>query len=703
MAGLALGLCLIAACDSRPAPTIELAERFDPAQLQPIQEGAHPLAEMRRIDGVPWLEIPVPREHLLPTPWPGVHQASLPGLDARRTFDHDTRRPSLSEGERHWQFREVRADALVGFELDPEILGSRVFTFVGDELMLVVPEGEAMPGDLVVRVPISLGQRTDGRWRVALGQLVGDGLAIWPGECWEVDLESGGKRRLLSTFAVEGLPLGAEEARQPLHWAVSFDGESLGEGTVVPSSDDYQFSTIALDVPPRAGRLRFEVRGEDARSAFLMPRIVPATADRAPKRPDVAIFLADTFRADLLGFETGLGSLTPNLDRFIGEAAHFERTWSSSTWTLPAHSSLFTGLQPTQHGAYEVSSRLSDDAFTLAERLRGLGYRTLALTDGAFVSRAFGIDQGFEIFLEVDTRGELDLGFDRLSRLLPTDDPRPLFLFFHTYRTHVPYFVDPETEARLGEVLGIGPTWTEMGRRFVQQAESEGVPVTSLLFTPRDFAHALALYRGGAADLDRGFARWLDVLATDGRDDGLVVFTSDHGEAFGEHDGYHGHSGDLWEEQTRVPLLIRGPGVVPGRYQHPASLVDVPRTIFALLDLSPAPIWGGRALLGAGASSAPLDRTVELFATPDSIALVEKGVKLRAAGPDLELTSVFDLATDPGERNDSRALHGAWAEERLAALRKDPSRWRERVLQGGEAKLWPELARHLDALGYTGE
>ena len=111
-------------------------------------------------------------------------------------------------------------------------------------------------------------------------------------------------------------------------------------------------------------RMSFEVEGNLAYSSFLCPQVGPAqTGDRGARpwatgRPDIVIFLADTFRADNMETYGGKLDLTPNLDRFAKSSRRFLRAWSPSTNTLPAHASLFTGLYPLQTGVVGHATRL---------------------------------------------------------------------------------------------------------------------------------------------------------------------------------------------------------------------------------------------------------------------------------------------------------------------------------------------------------
>jgi arylsulfatase A-like enzyme len=440
------------------------------------------------------------------------------------------------------------------------------------------------------------------------------------------------------------------------------------------------------------------------------------------------LFLADTFRADNLAFYGGTAGVTPELDAFARTCVRFRRAWAPSCWTLPSHASFFLGVYPLQHGAVAQGRTPGEGLVSVAQRLRAAGYRTAAVTDSLFVSRRFELDRGFERFEEYDHR-DLEHTLARARALAAEDDGRPLFLFVHTYRTHEPYEVSAQTRAELGARLGIGPSWEELKERvFAEGAERVQAGDTRAidLAVEGDFRRLLeylgltgpgsaggeafvdslrALYLGGVRDLDRAFARFVgDLDARPRAADTWLLFTSDHGEAFNEHQSLF-HGDGSWEENLRVPLLVRGPGAEPRDVEHAASLVDLPRTIAEMAGLGPDPSWLGSSLLS-------LDEERAVFAFDCAQrgeatgVLVEGPLKVvfpPAAEPlrERRVLRAFDLAADPGERRDlgaegrARAALDARAEQALGLLRE--------LAPPGRAELSASELQALKAMGYAGD
>jgi arylsulfatase A-like enzyme len=113
----------------------------------------------------------------------------------------------------------------------------------------------------------------------------------------------------------------------------------------------------------------------------------------------------------------------------------------------------------------------------------------------------------------------------------------------------------------------------------------------------RDILLARDCYDDCIAFLDKELGRLLDQLQRGGLlDNTVVIITSDHGEAFGDH-GHFGHGPGVYLEEVGVPLVILAPGAPAGRVvESPVSLRDLPATVVDLLALSAGAPFPGRSL-----------------------------------------------------------------------------------------------------------
>lgn len=251
-----------------------------------------------------------------------------------------------------------------------------------------------------------------------------------------------------------------------------------------------------------------------------------AAVPPAPRRPDLVLVTVDTLRADRVGAYGDPLAATPTLDRVASEGVLFRDAVAAAPLTLPSHASLLTGLLPAHHGLRDNGGfRLADDVLTLAEALQAGGYRTGAFVSAFVLDRAWGLDQGFDVyraafhpadvsaaptFAAVETPGADTVN---AARAFLRDAPasQPTFCWVHLYDPHTPWAPHP------------GSTKDP--------------------------------YRGEVAFADTLVGR----LLADVADDAVLVITGDHGEGLWDH-GEREHGVLLHRATTRVPLLVR-----PGR------------------------------------------------------------------------------------------------------------------------------------------
>lgn len=309
-----------------------------------------------------------------------------------------------------------------------------------------------------------------------------------------------------------------------------------------------------------------------------------------PSPPSILLVTLDTTRVDHLSCYGYERDTSPNLDALAAESVRFTRAWSTSSWTLPAHASLFTGLYPSSHGVqFDAGSqsgaspvlrlpRLDERFETLAERLAARGYQTAAFVGGPWLERTFGLLQGFQHVddelpdLSTAGRPAGDLTERALAWLASADAGRPIFLFVNYFDPHDPYEPPPGFDLYPAARMAIPRNWT---RRVLSGWE----PPPRIRKALRD------RYDGEIRAMDHQLGRLL--AAVRDRPDGdrtLVIVTADHGESFGE-DGFWLHNGSLGEETVRVPLVVRYPdGRDAGRVRDdPVQIVDVVPLIAAEL------------------------------------------------------------------------------------------------------------------------
>jgi arylsulfatase A-like enzyme len=346
----------------------------------------------------------------------------------------------------------------------------------------------------------------------------------------------------------------------------------------------------------------------------------------SPEHPNLILIVLDTLNASHLGLYGYPRPVSPSLDAFAEHSAVFERAVSSSSWTLPAHATLFTGLFSRAHGADvadtgvtptvdSVTARpLAPEAETLAEIARKAGLETGAIcANSHFLHRSFGLHQGFGTYVDVlpSLAGNEPAGLSFAGRFLKGTLPwlahrngkaylrasevnalalkwlrdrrdRRFFLFLNYMDTHLPY-------------LPVGP----YRRLFPRAWPPATVDRTAIQERQREI---LSEERQGLVDAYDAELRYLDdhlgVLfghlgASGLLDRSVVVIVADHGESFGEHHALD-HGNGVYETEVRIPLIVRLPGQREGRrVARLVHLVDVMPTILEATGLPrPAELHG---------------------------------------------------------------------------------------------------------------
>jgi arylsulfatase A-like enzyme len=367
---------------------------------------------------------------------------------------------------------------------------------------------------------------------------------------------------------------------------------------------------------------------------------------------------------------------------------------------------MFSAIFPPQHWATSETLMLTEEVVTLAEQLQAAGYRTGAITDSLLVTYRSGLHQGFEYWDEYEQEPDLPSMLDRVEDFLRADDGRPTFLFVQSYRVHQPYRVSALTREEYGDRMTFVDDGDALQKRAIALAEmnerdeSQQSELEESVRTMRD------MYLGAVVDLDRGFEQFLELLGEVGHDDSYLIFTSDHGEAFGEH-GVLDHGTAVWEEHIRIPLLIRGPGLEPRDVPEGASLVDLPHTIAELLDVPPSLDWLGTSLLDLQE-----DRPVFSFVSgrceehTGSVAVVHGDGKLIAAAEvgatELgEVVEVYDLGTDPGEQDNLRDHTPPWAGALEDAIRPEAIELLTPLFEQSTGQMSEEHLQRLRDVGYA--
>ena len=385
------------------------------------------------------------------------------------------------------------------------------------------------------------------------------------------------------------------------------------------------------------------------------------SAGTSPRPASLILITLDTTRADHLPPYAPEGSL-PAIERLAREGVVFDRAIAPVPLTLPSHTSLFTGRIPPTHDVRVNTTPLAPGLPTLAELLRGAGYRTAAFVGSVVVESDRGLGRGFDVYRDVHQaaatrrlrRPANEVIDDAIGWLAAADDS-PFFVWVHLFDAHAPYSV------------------------------------------PESFDGGNS-YGAALAFMDSQIARL--VAALDGRrmrDRTAMIVAADHGESLGEH-GERGHGIFVYEAALRVPLIVRWPGVAPRRVPQLVQLIDVAPTVLALEGVAGPPMDGVN-LVPALRGAAPPDRNgyaesmYPLQYGWSALRTVRAGRFKVIEAPRPEL---YDLDADPHELHNIFETHAADAQALLAVLRTfGPADSRPDV------SARPDVRERLASLGYV--
>ena len=390
----------------------------------------------------------------------------------------------------------------------------------------------------------------------------------------------------------------------------------------------------------------------------------------SPSPTGLVIITLDTTRADHLSVYDYMDVSLPHLERLAANGVVFDQAMSVGALTLPAHTSLFTGLLPPAHSVRDNSDPALDASHvTLAEVLRAGGSRTAAFVGSAVLDADRGLAQGFDHYAGIRLdEGDAD-GFQRRGdevideavNWLAGVGSAPFFLWTHLYDPHRPYDPPP----------------------------------------PFDTMHDP--YVGEIAFVDQQIGRLLEALDARGLTGRtIVVVAGDHGESRGEH-GERDHGVFLYQSVLRVPVIVQAPGIPPRRIADVVRLTDIMPTVLDLLGM-PVPPSDGATLAGVlhgrGRSAEREVYAESLYPRHlgwSPLCALRSGRYKLIDAPRPEL---YDLEADPFE------ARNIYQQRRGVARAMTDRLVRMRAVEGAEssvreAAVSPELRRRLGALGYA--
>lgn len=445
---------------------------------------------------------------------------------------------------------------------------------------------------------------------------------------------------LHAPMAMGAIVLAALGLSQPILWAISRAGR---RGFVFSSGGMAAIAAAAFAVPVGLEDA-FEAadRGSVAQLALSFGRVArletvvpPSAVEEAPGEREVTplpvfegrsvvLISIDALRADHLGFAGYSREVSPFIDRLAAESIVFTRAYSASPCSSLSIPSLAAGrfMEPVLRAKADLPAWAAD-------RFSAMGYSTIGHYPakvfsagpelmGRIEESRFGFSAG-GILERREAKADLDAAIETLAGV----EGRPVFIWVHLYDPHLPYHCH---DAPFGS-------------------------------EPMDCYDAEIRHMDEHLE---GFVERIDAVL----DRPILALTADHGEAFNEHGRLY-HSTDLYEEQVRVPLVIRIPGGEPSVVDAPVSNVDL---LGCLEQLAGGPA-AGNGVCGQLAGRAP-DPGPVFAAVKDKRMVVSGANKMICNGWPDGPCALYDLDRDPGENRNMAGRNPSKAAGLLSLLKE---------------------------------
>ncbi|MCX7973221.1 MAG: sulfatase [Candidatus Aminicenantes bacterium] len=374
--------------------------------------------------------------------------------------------------------------------------------------------------------------------------------------------------------------------------------------------------------------------------------LISKVAGKSASYNNIILIAIDTLRADHLGCYGYHRNTSPHIDLLAKDSLLFEKTVAQNPWTLPSFASMFTSLYPSQHKVGLIEKKLAESYLTLAEILKGKGYYNIAFTGGAYLSKEFGLSQGFDVFEEFNRPSSNDIEeiISAAIEWLEKEKKEKFFMFIHSYQPHSPYWPPADYDIFYRNYTGriTGDLWKDVQIVF-GELESKYKTIPS-----HDRERLISLYDGDILYTDVWIGRFIKTLKElNLYEESLIIFTSDHGEEFNEHGAWeHGHT--LYKELLNVPLIIKFPnGAYKGVADKLAELIDIMPTILDFFKIKINHKIDGQSLLRKSGNNFAYSQA---FPKPNLLSFQEGNIKI-IFNFDKRSYEIFNLNDDPDEKN----------------------------------------------------
>lgn len=320
-------------------------------------------------------------------------------------------------------------------------------------------------------------------------------------------------------------------------------------------------------------------------------------------KPNILLVVMDSVSRERLSCYGYDRQTTPNIDAFAKESVVYRNTIANSSWTVPAHGTLFTGRHPSEHGAHANHKQFAvPTEQTLAEKLSNEGYKTVGLSTNPWIATDFGYHNGFDDFNDIrplqpfgtkrpqellqrisemeyegvrkyleaakwtlegnpmarainllyyrnqpTSYADAEVLNEKISTWLDQTDERPFFMFLNYMDAHEPYNPSEEYLSKFRE----GDCSADIAWHLHSLNKT---------YSDTDIQCISDKYDACLNYLDNHLGNLFELLKERNiEDDTMIILTADHGKCLGEHN-YMGVGTYLYDKLINLPLIISYPG-----------------------------------------------------------------------------------------------------------------------------------------------
>jgi arylsulfatase A-like enzyme len=447
--------------------------------------------------------------------------------------------------------------------------------------------------------------------------------------------------------------------------------------------------------------------------------------------PNIILIVIDTLRADFLSCYGYPKKISPYIDAMSRKGILFEKVYASSPWTLTSLASILTSLHPFAHHVDDFESVLDDSFDTLPEILRKFGYSTIAFIGNPIIEEQQGFAQGFDYYDNYGYEVEKNMMINRVVayvlqnlHIIEESYSSSYWVFSLRFHSFWPFF------KRASYVIA-----EDLNKRIYSKLETlendkfflyihymdphapylkhPNILCREPMLVPENMTEIISVYEGEIEYVDAHIGTLMKKLQDYGFiKNSIIIITSDHGEEFYEHKGWH-HGSTLYDESLVVPLIIIFPHP-ESEYMNissQVSIIDIMPTLLAhikRMNSELQSIFHGRDLTDLLRSPEEKQRFIYFENKLNKLSQdqLKKGVctknykliKNQNLKKKIVSYELYDIKNDSEEKQKLSVNNIVEAQVLLNALKEFEKL--DRPMRSAPKKIRKELEKKLKALGY---